>query len=123
MPSKKKSQWKPAGFFKGNSEPCAIKDYLKMHSSMNITESTALASTYRDICTEERPNEDGQARDNACTGYGTYSKMNKIHSTTPKGKAIPTYFPGSCQNLTTQSRPPAGVYAPVIGRVIPSSVV
>lgn len=35
---------------------------------------------------------------------------------------MPTYLPGSCQNLTTQSLPAAGLYAPVVGNVMPSSV-
>jgi len=83
----------------------------------------AIFSTHRDIRAGQRSHAEDQALGNACTGRTTYSNMNKIHSTTPKGNAIPTYFPGSCQNLTIQSRPPAGVYAPVVGRVIPSSVV
>lgn len=36
-PSKKKSQWNPGGFFNGNSEPCAMRDYTtRANVSSNV---------------------------------------------------------------------------------------
>lgn len=42
MPSKKKSQWNPGGFRRGNSDPCAMSDCIAMDISVCIVWRTSI---------------------------------------------------------------------------------